>query len=155
MIVGEIDHAQREIRVMAYSFTSAPIGKALTRAKQRGVDVQVIQDRGEATRHWSEAKYLLRAGIPVYLDTEEGLYHDKVIIIDRGKVFTGSFNLSKAAAKSNAENALVIDSGKLANYYLKNWYVHQREDPLMSEDETYREHRQKGSFTRTFGRFTR
>ena len=132
MVVNQIDHAQREIRVMAYSFTSAPIGKALIRAKRRGVDVQVIEDNGEATHHWSEAGYLVRASIPVYLDTEAGIYHDKVMVIDEGTVIEGSFNWSAAAEFKNAENLLVIQSPELARYYLQNWYQHQKNDPLMS-----------------------
>lgn len=44
-IVAEIDRARQSIFVQAYSFTSAPIAKALVEAKNRGVDVRTILDK--------------------------------------------------------------------------------------------------------------
>lgn len=132
MIISAIDNAQSEILVMAYSFTNQKIADALLRAKKRGVDVRVIQDRGEAMKHWSKAPYLVRANIPVYLDTEAGIYHDKVLVADRTLVETGSYNFSYAASRKNAENAMLIRSNKLADYYVQNWLQHAQNDPLMS-----------------------
>ena len=48
LIVTEIATAKREVLVQAYSFTSAPIVKALVDAKKRGVDVRVILDKSQA-----------------------------------------------------------------------------------------------------------
>lgn len=39
-------------------------------------------------------------------------------------VITGSFNFSKAAEESNAENLLVIDDAALAAKYAANWAEH-------------------------------
>lgn len=44
-IIKEIDQAKSAVFVQAYSFTSAPIAKALLNAHKRGVKVQAIQDR--------------------------------------------------------------------------------------------------------------
>jgi phosphatidylserine/phosphatidylglycerophosphate/cardiolipin synthase-like enzyme len=41
-------------------------------------------------------------------------------------VITGSFNFTKAAEESNAENLLVIHDRKLAERYTKNWQEHER-----------------------------
>jgi phosphatidylserine/phosphatidylglycerophosphate/cardiolipin synthase-like enzyme len=43
-IVRELDAAQTVVHVQAYSFTSAPIAKALIEAKKRGVQVEVVID---------------------------------------------------------------------------------------------------------------
>src|SRR5262245_5005212 len=43
-IVEDLGHAKHTILVQAYSFTSAPIAKALLDAYKRGVHVQVILD---------------------------------------------------------------------------------------------------------------
>lgn len=40
--------------------------------------------------------------------------HNKVMVIDGRTVITGSFNFTKAAEESNAENLLVIDDADLA-----------------------------------------
>src|SRR2546427_3217325 len=39
LVVKVINSAQREIRVLSYSFTSAPVTQALLSAKKRGVDI--------------------------------------------------------------------------------------------------------------------
>ncbi len=44
-IIEQIDNAKSEILVQAYSFTSAPIAKALINANKRGVKVIAILDR--------------------------------------------------------------------------------------------------------------
>ena len=46
-IVSQIDKAKTEILVQAYSFTSAPIAKALLNAHKRGIKVEVILDKSQ------------------------------------------------------------------------------------------------------------
>jgi phosphatidylserine/phosphatidylglycerophosphate/cardiolipin synthase-like enzyme len=41
LVIKVIDSAQRELRVLAYSFTSVPVTEALVRARHRGVQVFV------------------------------------------------------------------------------------------------------------------
>ena len=45
---------------------------------------------------------------------------------DGQTVLTGSFNFSKAAEESNAENLLVIQDGALAAKYTTNWQAHAK-----------------------------
>ena len=49
----------------------------------------------------------------------------KIIIIDKQIVITGSFNFSKAAEESNAENLLILRNPELAAIYLDNWQKHR------------------------------
>ena len=54
------------------------------------------------------------------------------MIIDGETVITGSFNFTKAAEESNAENLLSIRDRKLASLYTKNWQDHDRHsDPYI------------------------
>jgi phosphatidylserine/phosphatidylglycerophosphate/cardiolipin synthase-like enzyme len=46
-IVDQLNEAQRQVLVQAYSFTSTPVAKALVDAHKRGVDVQVILDKSQ------------------------------------------------------------------------------------------------------------
>lgn len=120
-IVDSIADASKEIRVQAYSFTSTPIAKALADAHRRGVDVEVILDKSQASARYTGATYLKNAGIPVLIDDRVAIAHNKVIIIDNKTVITGSFNFTKAAQERNAENLLVIHNEDLASEYLANW----------------------------------
>ena len=67
-IVKEINSAKSEIYVQAYSFTSAPIAKALVDAHKRGIKVEVILDKSQKGERYTEATFLTNAGIPTYMD---------------------------------------------------------------------------------------
>ena len=124
-IVREIGQARSEIRVQAYSFTSAPIAEALLKAHTRGIKVEVILDKSQRTQKYSSSTFLANARIPTYIDAEHAIAHNKIIIIDRSVVITGSFNFTKAAEENNAENLLVIRSKEVAKPYLDNWLRHR------------------------------
>lgn len=121
MIVNEINKANSSIYLQAYSFTSKPIARAVADAKHRGIDVVVILDKSQVKNNkYSSAKYLARQQIPVYVDYQPAIAHNKVIVIDNQTVVTGSFNFTKAAQEENAENVLVIHDKNLASIYLNN-----------------------------------
>lgn len=44
-LISAIDQTRSQLRVQAYSFTSAPIASAIKRAKDCGVDIKVILDK--------------------------------------------------------------------------------------------------------------
>ena len=124
-VVSVLNTAQKTVLVQAYSFTSAPIARALVDAKKRGVDVQVILDKSQRTERYSSATFLANEGIPTYIDPVHKIAHNKVMIIDGQTVITGSFNFTKAAEQGNAENLLVINNApKLAARYTANWKEH-------------------------------
>ncbi len=124
-IVHEIDRAKTEIRVQAYSFTSTPIAKALVNAHKRGVNVDILLDRSQRSERYTSATFLKNAGIPTYIDDKHAIAHNKIIIIDKATVITGSFNFTKAAEENNAENLLIISSKGLSKFYLENWQSHR------------------------------
>lgn len=121
LIVQALEGAKETVLVQAYSFTSAPIAKALTEAHNRGVDVRVILDKSQKSERYSELTFLRNAGIPVWIDYKVAIAHNKVMIIDGETVVTGSFNFTKAAQDKNAENVLIIRDRELAKEYTNNW----------------------------------
>lgn len=123
-IVANLDKATNMVLVQAYSFTSVPIAKALVDAEKRGVKVQVILDKSQRTEKYSEADFLFHAGVPTWIDAKYAIAHNKIIIIDGKTVLTDSFNFSKAAEESNAENLLVIQDNALAKKYTVNYLEH-------------------------------
>lgn len=136
LVLKVIDGARYEVRLMAYSFTSASVVNALVKARKRGVDVLVVVDEkhnlsdraGKAAHALST---LHNAGIPVRTVSEWPIQHSKVIVTDRRNVETGSFNYSASAADRNSENVLVIwNNPELAEHYLRHWgtrYLRGRE----------------------------
>ena len=125
-VVNALDHATNAVLVQAYSFTSAPIAKALVDAHRRGIKVQVILDRSQRTEKYSEADFLKNNGIPTLIDAQHAIAHNKIMILDGYIVLTGSFNFTKAAEEHNAENLLVINDPALAGQYIGNWRAHEQ-----------------------------
>lgn len=125
LVIKLIHSAKTTIRVLAYSFTSEPIAKALVEAHQRGVDVQVVVDKSQKSERYTSATFIANAGIPIRIDFKHAIAHNKVIIVDGHTVQQGSFNYTKAAEEKNGENVLVNwNNPKLAEVYLKDWKRH-------------------------------
>jgi phosphatidylserine/phosphatidylglycerophosphate/cardiolipin synthase-like enzyme len=97
-IVKTLGNAKSSILVQAYSFTSAPIAKALLDAHTRGVQVQVILDKSQRTEKYSSADFLANQGVPTKIDANHAISHNKVIIIDGEAVITGSFKCATSSA---------------------------------------------------------
>jgi phosphatidylserine/phosphatidylglycerophosphate/cardiolipin synthase-like enzyme len=133
-IIKEIDNAKSEILVQAYSFTSATIAKALTDAFKRGIKVQAILDKSQRSEKYTSATFLFNAGIPTYIDDKHAIAHNKVMIVDRETVITGSFNFTKAAEEKNAENLLIIRNKELAKVYMDNWQKHKEHSEVYSKE---------------------
>jgi phosphatidylserine/phosphatidylglycerophosphate/cardiolipin synthase-like enzyme len=127
-IVEALDHAKSEVLVQAYSFTSAPIAKALADAYKRGVHVEMVLDKSNRSKsgRYSAADFTAHAGIPTYIDAAHAIAHNKVMVIDKETVITGSFNFTKAAENNNAENLLIILSKQVAGEYIANWEAHRK-----------------------------
>ena len=125
LVIKVIHSAKTSIRVLAYSFTSSPIAKALVDAHKRGVDVQVVVDKSQKSEKYTSATFVANAGIPTRIDSKHAIAHNKVIIVDGHTVQQGSFNYTKAAEEKNGENVLVNwNNPKLAEAYLKDWKRH-------------------------------
>jgi phosphatidylserine/phosphatidylglycerophosphate/cardiolipin synthase-like enzyme len=124
-IVDQIDHTRAEILVQADSFIATPIAKSLINGYKRGVKVQAILDKSQQSERYTSAAFPANVGIPTYIDAAHAIAHNKVMVIDREIVITGSFNFTKAAEEKNAENLLILRSKDLARGYMDNWYRHK------------------------------
>lgn len=124
-IVAQICSAKREVLVQAYEFTSTPIAAALVAAKKRGVDVQVILDKEKSGDTSAALKVLRNSPVPLFADGKYAIAHNKVMVIDRRTVITGSFNFTAQAETANAENLLVIDDANVAAQFAENWQMHK------------------------------
>lgn len=86
----------------------------------------MILDKSNRTTKYSAADFTDHFGVDIYIDDKHAITHNKVMIIDKETVITGSYNFTKAAENNNAENLLVIHSSQLADAYFGNWADHQK-----------------------------
>ena len=129
VIANLISKAQDSIYVQAYGFTSGEIAKALINAHERGVKVRVLLDKSNIGVKHSKMRDIRKAGIEVSIDKVSGIAHNKVIIIDKQKVITGSFNFTVGADIRNTENVIIVNDREVAKRYLENWYDRKSKSP--------------------------
>jgi phosphatidylserine/phosphatidylglycerophosphate/cardiolipin synthase-like enzyme len=119
--VRAIDNAEREILVGAYGLTTGSgIVEALVRAKQRGVDVQLIADKTTSCRRAGGIAALVDAGVPIWIDDQPRIAHAKTMVIDGAVTLMGSYNWTKGAAQ-NSEDLNLVSSPTVAAAYAAHW----------------------------------
>ena len=134
LVIRVTDSATKDLRVMAYSFTSAKVTSAILRAAKRGVKVYLLADAKHNLSESSSQKgraalsALANSGVMVRVVDAYSIFHDKVQIADGRVTQTGSFNYSAAAATRNSENVIVHwDNPALAKAYAdhfeRNWKI--------------------------------
>ena len=126
-VVDQINQARDTLHIQAYQFTSAPIAEAVVNARKRSVQILVVLDPSQEGERYHVAQFLHNAAIPVYIDRKHAIAHNKIMLIDGRAIITGSFNFTKAAEQSNAENLLVLlDKADLYAACEKNFQTHLR-----------------------------
>lgn len=123
-VVDIIDNSKNYIRIMSYSFTLSDIVNSLCKAKDRGVDVEVLIDKGAARS--KKAITLLTAlqacGGRVYVDNSSvPIAHNKIMMVDNTTMTTGSVNWSANGFFKNAENMLIIRNDPIFYKYMDNF----------------------------------
>lgn len=125
-IVAELGRARRQILVQAYSFTCPSIADALIAAKKRSVDVAILLDRANEKETYSELKVLAEHGVLPLIDATHAIAHNKIMIIDKRTLITGSFNFTRQAEHENAENLLILKHHpELVSAYVQNFESHR------------------------------
>ena len=115
---GRITTATSSIYGMYYSGgLQSDILKALCDAKDRGLDVRFVCDK--------DCPELSDCGIPIVIDPQTYLMHNKFIIFDEDCVWTGSTNLSPQGVSqgnyNRRNNVIEIRGSDLTNYYLSEF----------------------------------
>jgi phosphatidylserine/phosphatidylglycerophosphate/cardiolipin synthase-like enzyme len=124
-----INGAKHSILIQAYSFTHSGIAEATAKAVESGKDVKVILDKSNLKDTYTVATFLDNHKVPLWIDSKHAIAHNKIIIVDYGTpdevLITGSFNFTKQAETSNAENMLVIrNNHALVEQYHQNFQRH-------------------------------
>jgi len=133
LIAQEISKAKSSIFVQAYGLTSKGIIHQLKAASARGVKVRVLLDNGNLSNNKGIFNDLKESGIWVAFDKMSGIAHNKVMVLDKRKVITGSFNFTNAADTRNAENVLLIEDTEIAAKYLENWQMRREQSDARGE----------------------
>ena len=148
-LLKAIDTSTSELSFLIFAYSSSSICQAMEDAHDRDVFIRGIFDNAfsslSVTRRWNTVPYniLKEKGIPVIYDDESAKVHHKMIVIDKKKVITGSFNFSKNAELNNNENVLVIHSKEIGQIYNDHFEILWKRFPQKSSWDNYYSQYQK------------
>lgn len=127
-----LDSAENSLALEIYAFTSPRLARALADAYRRIGDVRVLMDSGQYHAWKAQRKvfqFLRENGVPVVLDLEASLNHNKLLIEKGRRIVTGSYNWTKAA-RTQVENIIVIANPVIADFcwdhFERRWTRNQR-----------------------------
>jgi phosphatidylserine/phosphatidylglycerophosphate/cardiolipin synthase-like enzyme len=118
-LVEAIDSARLSIDVAAYSLTLNSVRNALLNAHDRGVTVRLVME--STNMDTSDVERLLEAGIPIIGDREDGLMHNKFMVIDKSEVWLGSMNFTDSGTYDDNNHLIRIFSTDMAENYAKEF----------------------------------
>lgn len=142
-LIAMIGKEQKSVKAAVYCLMHRGIAKALSDCHQRGVKVEVIVDP-YSVKSRVAVKKMHEAGVPVFVwnpaqpavKTKNGqkakkkrrsLMHDKFCVFGENQVWTGSFNFTLEASRSNRENVIVLENKTVASRYLDEFERLKRE----------------------------
>jgi phosphatidylserine/phosphatidylglycerophosphate/cardiolipin synthase-like enzyme len=79
------------------------LAKALVDAHKRGIKIEAILDWSQRKDKYTSADFISHAGIPTYIDSAHAIAHNKIIIVDRSTLITGSFDIPKQQKRRTLE----------------------------------------------------
>lgn len=100
-----IGRANISIHLLTYRLTGTGLREALIQAKNRGVEVRIVLNAGNAAAQGSEYQNLKDAHVDVRLNNDSVPTYDNVAVIDNRIVMTGSYNWTTDA---NHQDLIVI-----------------------------------------------
>lgn len=117
-----LESADESIYFMLYSFTDKDIADTLI-IKSNDLEVKGIMEKQRITSGYNLYNYLKENNINVIPDKNRATMHNKVFIIDKKIVITGSYNPTKNGNEKNNENMVIIYDSHIANLFLKEFYT--------------------------------
>ncbi len=125
-IINYINNAKKEILVVAYTLSSKKIINALNNIYKKGVKVKILLDGKNIRNKLYVLNKIMNLNIPIKINFNYNIMHNKFLVIDGKSVETGSYNYTFSANSLNAENIIYLnDMPNIANKYkrefLKLW----------------------------------
>jgi phosphatidylserine/phosphatidylglycerophosphate/cardiolipin synthase-like enzyme len=121
-VVDLIDRSKKSLKIIVYALNNEAIVNALFVANKRGVRVQILTDRLQASGRSSRALDLHQAKLDLKVHSIYKIEHNKFAISDDTVLETGSFNWTNPAQSSNSENCMFFTQKHIIKPFLKRFY---------------------------------
>ncbi|MEX6501203.1 phospholipase D-like domain-containing protein [Pseudomonas zhanjiangensis] len=113
--------AKHSVDVCVYTISDDRLSAEILACHRRGLVVRVISDNDKQFDEGSDIHSLREHGVPLRIDDGPFHMHHKFALFDRRLLASGSFNWTRSASTSNAENLLVIDHPQLLAAYARQF----------------------------------
>ncbi len=143
-LVTLLQQADKSFFGAFYELDAPVIIREMDRAHERGVDVRLVMDSDNATHNGLEP--LRKCGIEIVTDNRPGFMHNKFAIIDGKQVWTGSYNATNNGSMKNFNNAILINSERLAEIFTDEFME-------MHRDKVFGNKRDPGPFAEIRNRY--
>jgi phosphatidylserine/phosphatidylglycerophosphate/cardiolipin synthase-like enzyme len=123
-LVAFIGSAGKTLDVCVYDLNLPGVARALLDAHRRKVKVRVIIAKENAEKAYDiedELKEMEKLGMLTLAHNRSGLMHNKFVIADGERVWTGSYNFTRNCSNFNDNHAIVLESKELAENYSMEW----------------------------------
>lgn len=148
ILMALIENEKEKISMAIFSLTHKEISEAIKSAHSKGIRVECITDKGYSNDKFSKINTFVDLNIPVWVYGKkdfffnDSLMHNKFIIFkknlsDKSILWTGSFNFTNRASKSNQENVIILESPDIIENYRKQFDVIKTRCALVSGSENY------------------
>lgn len=110
-----IDDTRTSLHAALYELGLPAVAMALRQARERGVDVRLfLESDNREARGERSCLAILEGVVPIAYDGRDPLMHDKFMVADGRRVWTGSVNLTWTGCHLHCNEAVVIDDPTLA-----------------------------------------
>ncbi len=122
-IISYINNSKKEILLSAYNLSSKKIINSIINIYKKGIKVKILLDGKNTKKRMYILKKIIDLHIPIKMNFNYNIMHNKFLVIDSKSVETGSYNYTFSANNFNAENIVYFDSmPNIASKYRKEFY---------------------------------
>ena len=92
--------------------------------------MEILLDKSNEQETHTELGHLLEKGMQPHIDAHHAIAHNKIMIVDKKVLITGSFNFTNQAEHENAENLLILRGNPaLLDSYHQSFMSHKAHSP--------------------------
>jgi len=124
-LIEFIDQEQSSLKIAVFQFTNGEIARAIKRAQERGIAIEIITDPMCLQDRFNKVSWLSQNGLTTYIynpdmskATLSNKMHHKFVVFGKNMnnkklVWIGSFNFTKSADLANQESVVVLDDEQI------------------------------------------
>jgi len=116
---------KKTIDVCVFTITDDSAANILIDLHKKGIKVRVITDDDQSISTGSDIQTMIKAGVPVEMDSTPYHMHNKFAVIDGIVLLNGSYNWTSTANTKNNENMVITNNktliSKFSTYFEDLW----------------------------------